>query len=173
MDISAGFSAWALHALFMRVPVVPVTHVVVGVNGSVGSAAALQWAADEAWRRQVGLRVVSAWQQAAQTGLPHAGHPARIAAARVKKALADALSRHDYSHRASGVCVHGNPGEVLLTEAGEASLLALGSSGSDIAQALGPTGRYCLRSGRGPLVFVPTPSWSDQSSGNGIGGAWM
>lgn len=137
----------------------PVTRVVVGVNGSAGSAAALQWAADEAWRRQVGLRVVSAWQDAVQAGLSYAGDPARIGAARAKKALARALNQHDYARRASCVCVPGNPGEILLTAAGKAGLLVLGASGNDIGQSLGPIGRYCLRHGRGPLVFVPAAAF--------------
>lgn len=141
--------------MFMRVPAVPVTSVVVGVDGSAGSAAALRWAADEAWRRQVGLRIVSAWQEVDSAGLSYAGHPARIAASRVEKALARAQSQHDYAHRIACAAIQGNPGEILVSEAGETGLLVLGATGDDIAFAPGPTGRHCLRRGRGPLVFVP------------------
>jgi len=43
----------------------------------------------------------------------------------------------------------------LLNEAGDVGLLVIGAAGADAAQAPGTTGRYCLRRGRGPLVFVP------------------
>lgn len=155
MNTTFYLSPWGLPALFMRVPAVPVTSVVVGVDGSPGSAAALLWAADEAWRRQVGLRIVSAWQEVDSASLSYAGHPARIAASRVEKALTRAQSQHDYRHRVACVIVQGNPGEILVSEAGDTGLLVLGATGDDIALALGSTGRHCLRRGRGPLVFVP------------------
>jgi nucleotide-binding universal stress UspA family protein len=155
MYITTGLSCWGLPALFMRVPIVSVTCVIVGVDGSAGSAAALRWAADEAWRRQVGLRIVSVWQETSRTRLTRTADPARVAASRVKDALGHVLSRHDYSHRITCATAHGGPGEILVSEAGEAGLLVLGAAGNDIAQALGPTGRFCLRRGRGPLVFVP------------------
>ena len=56
--------------MILRPAVSPVTHVVVGVDGSAGSEAALRWAAAEAVRRQTGLRIVSAWQEPARTGRP-------------------------------------------------------------------------------------------------------
>lgn len=155
MSIAYGLSAWGLPALFMRIPAVPVTRVVVGVDGSAGSAAALRWAADEARRRWVGLRIVSAWQKHAGSAWPGAGDPARIAAARVEQALARVLSLRSRPPYIAGSAAQGRPREVLLRAAGETGLLVLGADADDIAQALGSTGRHCLRRGRGPLVFVP------------------
>jgi nucleotide-binding universal stress UspA family protein len=155
MRITFGMSAWALPALFMRVPTVPVTHVVVGVDGSAGSVAAVEWAAGEARRRRAGLRIVSAWQKQAGRALADAGDPARMAAAQVEKAVARVLSLHDSPPYITGAAAQGSPGEVLLSEAGESGLLVLGAYTDNIAQALGSTGRHCLRRGRGPLVFVP------------------
>lgn len=155
MRIASGLSAWGLPALFMRIPAVPVTQVVVGVDGSAGSAAALRWAAGEARRRRARLRIVSAWQKHVGPALPGAGDPARIAAARVEEALTRALSFHGHPSCITGSAAQGSPGEVLLRAAGETGLLVLGAGADDIAQALGSTGQHCLRRGRGPLVFVP------------------
>lgn len=91
--------------MYVRPPAASVARVIAGVDGSAGSATALRWAADEAWRRQAGLRVVSAWQEAAETGLSCAGNPARIAAACVEKALAYVLSRHEYACSVTGTAV--------------------------------------------------------------------
>src|SRR3954453_11155595 len=155
MYITSGLSSWGLPALFMRGATGPVTSGVVGVDGSAGSAAALRWAADEAWRRQVGLRIVSAWQEAGRGCLTCAGDPAREAAARFRDARAHDLVRPDYSHHIACVTAHGRPGEVLVSEAGQAGLLVLGAAPDNVAQVLGPTGRFCLRRGRGPVVLVP------------------
>jgi nucleotide-binding universal stress UspA family protein len=127
--------------------------VVVGVNGSAGSAAALQWAAAEAARRQVALRIVSAWQDD-DPGEPDSAlldHPAQIAAARVHKALHGILRPYDRPRRISCATPQGVPGEVLVDEAEGACLLVLGATG----QLPGPTSLYCLQRARGPLVFVP------------------
>ncbi|MGH7734157.1 MAG: universal stress protein [Gemmatimonadales bacterium] len=61
MDTTSGQPVRARPAMIMRRPVSPVARVVVGVDGSAGSAAALRWAAAEACRRQTALRIVSAW----------------------------------------------------------------------------------------------------------------
>ncbi len=152
MTIGSCLPACDKCAFFMRAPVVPVTRVVIGVNGSARSAAALRWAADEACRQNAALRIVSAWQE---TGRPYADDEARVAAARVQKALTWVLAAQTYPHRIGCATAQGQPGEVLLTEAGEAGLLVLGTAGDDTVEALGPTGRYCLRRGQGPLAFVP------------------
>lgn len=139
----------------MRIPAVPVTQVVVGVDGSAGSAAALRWAVGEAGRRGTRLRIVSAWQKHVGPAWPYAGDPARIAAARVEEALARAQSFRSRPSCIAGSAAQGSPGEVLLRAAGETGLLVLGADADDVAQTLGSTGRHCLRRGRGPLVFVP------------------
>ena len=74
------------------------------------------------------------------------------------------MSQHEYVHHVSCAAIQDDPGEVLLAEAGETGLLALGMCGNDIARALGPVGWYCLRRGRGPLAFVP-PNLASQYSG--------
>lgn len=141
--------------MVLRHPGFPVTRVVVGVNGSAGSVAALHWAAAEACRCKAMLRIVSAWEEPDQPGPSWAVHPAQIAAGRLQKALARVLSRQHYPRRIACAALSGTSGEALLRAAGDADLLVLGATGAAAMQVPGSTGRYCLQHGRGPLVFVP------------------
>lgn len=126
---------------------------VVGVNGSAGSAAALRWAADEACRRHAMLRIVSAWQADPEGAAP--GEAERIAHLRVGKALARVFRRPRFPGQITCATPRGMPGRVLLQEAGLTELLVLGLMPAPSTRGPGPTGRYCLRHRRGPLVFVP------------------
>ncbi len=142
--------------MVMRRAVSPVTKVVVGVDGSASAAAAVRWAAAEACRREVVLRIVSAWDELDQADPPHAGDPARIAGARVQKALARVLARPRCPYRIACATPRGNPGPSLLNEADEAGLLVLGVTRVNPGLP-GRVNWYCLRRGHGPLVFVPAP----------------
>lgn len=155
MHITPGQVAPELPAMIMRHAVSPVARIVVGVNGSAGSAAALRWAAAEACRRQALLRIVSAWEEPDQPGSADTDESAQIAAARVQKALTRVLLQQYYPRRIACAAPMGIPGQALLDEASDASLLVLGAAGVSAARAPGRTGRYCLRRGTGPLVFVP------------------
>ncbi|MGH3149300.1 MAG: universal stress protein [Streptosporangiaceae bacterium] len=141
--------------IIARGPASPVVRVVIGVDGSAGAAAALQWAVAEAYRREVTLCIISAWEEPNHAGRSLAADPARIAAARVQKALARVLGRPHYPRRIACLTPKGRPGRVLLNEVGEAGLLVLGLTAIDAASVPGRVNRYCLRRGRGPLVFVP------------------
>ena len=140
--------------MFIRCPVSPVTRLIVGVDGSAGSAAAVRWAAAEACRREVVLRIVSAWEGFDEPAscIPH---PAQIAAARVQKALAHVLDQQVYPRHVACVTVRGAPGEALLNDIDATDLLVLGACGVGVAGTPGPVGQYCLQRWRGPLVFVP------------------
>lgn len=147
--------------MFMRRPISAITRVVVGVDGSSGAAAAVCWAAAEACQHQAMLRIVSAWDELDQAGPAHDGDPAGIAAARVQKALVRVLGRSHYPRRIACVTPRGRPGPALLAEAGGAGLLVLGVARVSPVLLAGRVNRYCLRSGHGPLVFVPAPPSDD------------
>jgi nucleotide-binding universal stress UspA family protein len=155
MTIMPGQSAPEMSAIFVRYPASPVTRIVVGVDGSADSAAALWWAAAEACRGQAVLRIVSAWEESGQSAFYPSGHPAQVAARRVQKALTQVLGQPHYPRHIACATPEGTPGETLLREAGDTGLLVLGMKGASAAQAPGPTCRYCLQHGGGPLVFVP------------------
>lgn len=141
--------------LVLRSPACPVTRVVVGVDGSPGSVAALYWAAAEAVSWQAGLRIISAWEEPARPLPALACHPAQAAARLVQTALARILSQQHYPPRIACAAVRGTPGESLLTQARDTGLLVLGTTWAGSARTPGETGRYCLRHGSGPLVLVP------------------
>lgn len=140
--------------MLLRHPVAPVTRVVVGVDGSAGSAAALLWAAAEALRCQAGLRIVSAWQEPAQPEDTHADHPARTAARLVERALARVLSQQHYPRRIACAALRGTPAQALLSQARDTGLVVLGSPGTRTTRLPGPVSEYCLLHGRGPLALV-------------------
>lgn len=155
IDIAPGEPARQPREMIMRCPTSPVTRVVVGVDGSAAAAAAVQWAAAEACRRQATLHIVSAWCQRDEASTRLAGDPAVIAATWVQRALTRVLRRDHYPWRIACAALRGAPGETLLNTVGEAGLLVLGVTGASAGLLPGRVNRYCLRHGRGPLVFVP------------------
>lgn len=161
MNVTAGPSARELSGASPRYVEsprsrAPVRRVVVGVDGSAGSAAALRWAAAEACRRQATLRIVCAWEEPdpSQPNSARAGDPAQTAAARVHNALTRVLRQQRRPCRVACATPNGHPGKVLLDAAEDADLLVLGTTGISTEQAPGPTGLFCLRHAQGPLVFV-------------------
>lgn len=132
--------------------------VVVGVDGTADSVAALLWAAPEARRRDALLQIVSAWDDGDPA--PHdCGCPgsARIAARRLDRALRHVLREKLRPERIACHPVRGDPGKVLLDKARGADLLVLGMTADSDAQVPGATGLYCLRHAHVPVVFIAGP----------------
>ncbi|MFF4828934.1 universal stress protein [Streptomyces sp. NPDC001312] len=117
--------------------------VVAGLDGSRESLAAAHWAAREALRRGLPLRLVHAWE-----GLPEtAGRPdlpeVRVPQSRARRMLRDTVAQLTESYPRldlSGEQVHRQPGPALLDEAEDAELLVIGSQG------LGAVGGFVLGS---------------------------
>jgi len=138
--------------------------IVVGVDGSEPSMAALRWAAEQAAVLHMGIVAVHAWEPAVNGHAPYAPVPAgptpaqereraaQILAATVREALGprtgDAVLR---------IVVEGPPARVLLQHAHGALLLALGrkAHGNFGLPSVGPVGRECLRHATVPVVTVP------------------
>jgi nucleotide-binding universal stress UspA family protein len=171
LSYAPGQPGWEQPVTLLRSPVAPVTRVVVGVDGSAASAAALLWAAAEALRCQAGLRIVSAWEEPAWPGGARASHPAQDAARLVDKALARVLSQQHYPRRIACAALRGTPGQAMLDQAGDTGLLVLGTARTRAARPPGPVSEYCLLHGRGPLVLVPAPPGEDPAAGP-PGPAW-
>ncbi|WP_439680862.1 universal stress protein [Embleya sp. MST-111070] len=133
--------------------------IVVGLDGSYGSAVALRWAAREAAELGVVLDVVAAWTDAdpERPTLDHPDAPLSVARERLERALADLVRVPIPPERIVATPLHGSAGEVLVARARDARLLVLGTSGIECPTIPGPTGLYCLRHSATPVLFVPTP----------------
>ncbi|KPI19037.1 UspA domain-containing protein [Actinobacteria bacterium OK074] len=140
--------------------------IVVGVDGSEASMAALRWAADEARARHTEVVVVHAWEQAAFGYAPYAPAAARPTAAEQRERAAEVLAtavREALGPRIGavvrGVVVEGPPVRVLLRQSRGALLLALGrrAHGGFGLPSVGAVSRECLRYATVPVVTVPAP----------------
>ena len=138
--------------------------IVVGVDGSAASMAALRWAAEQATVLHTALVAVHAWEPATSGHAPYASVPsgptvdqereqaAQVLAATVREALG---SRIDGAVRR--VVVEGPPARMLLQQARGALLLALGrkANGNFGFPSVGAVGRECVRHATVPVVTVP------------------
>ncbi|MGH3192019.1 MAG: universal stress protein [Streptosporangiaceae bacterium] len=137
--------------------------IVVGVDGSPASVAALAWAAREARLLRAELHAVYAWEDAKRFRAPYASHcclPSReesraaavsLLAASVRAAFGQAPPTWLRTDVAEG-----RPERVLLDRAAGTELLVLGSTGraGDLPHAAGPVHRACLRAAPCPVAIV-------------------
>ncbi|WP_175647745.1 universal stress protein [Streptomyces cyaneochromogenes] len=140
--------------------------IVVGVDGSEASVAALRWAAEQA--RVLGTPVVAvhAWETGTAGFAPYAPTSARPTIAEQRERAAEVLAsavRQAFGPRVGpglrAVVTEGPPAQVLLRYARGALLLALGrrAHGQWELPAVGTVGRECLRHATVPVVTVPAP----------------
>lgn len=141
-----------------------VRRIVVGVDGSAGSVAALRWACREASLRAAQVVAVlaleSACHQVASYAVPaprQSGGSWGAARDVLRRSVSEALSLFP------GISVRteiaeGLAARVLLDQAANADMLVLGrnSDGPDPYRAAGPVIRVCLRAARCPVVIVGT-----------------
>jgi nucleotide-binding universal stress UspA family protein len=141
-----------------------VRRIVVGVDGSTESVAALRWACREASLRAAEVLAVLAMESACHQVASYAVPVPRSSggswgAARdvLSRSVSEALSLFP------GVSVHteiaeGLAARVLLDQAADADMLVLGrnSNGPDPYRAAGPVIRVCLRAARCPVVIIGT-----------------
>jgi nucleotide-binding universal stress UspA family protein len=138
--------------------------VVVGVDGSADSTAALSWALAFAGEHGSALRLVHAWNPTAEPGV---GTAAEEAAARTERLL-HALGGMPANVEA--MILPGRPGEVLVESSRDALLLVVGASGGDHraedehSGPVGATARHVSRNAGCPVTVIgqgrPTPARS-------------
>jgi nucleotide-binding universal stress UspA family protein len=137
--------------------------IVVGVDGSPGSDAAVRWAAARAPAFGAGLVLVHCWSPP-MTGPEGSLGPDELAAfERDFAAVLDtAVGRVRTEHadlELEPVLTRGDPATVLTELAAGAELLVLGSRGvsGHTGLALGSVSRRCTERATCPVVVVPTP----------------
>lgn len=137
--------------------------VVVGVDGSPGSLAALRFAVEEARARGALLRAVLAWSIPIGGDLPGALVPDLVAdfQREAEQELADVLASVDTSRvEIEPVTVEGPAARSLLRASEDAALLVVGSRGRGGFKGLllGSVSGHCVRHARCPVVVVREPS---------------
>lgn len=150
---------------------VPTARIVVGVDGSPASLAALRWATTEAVLRDVTVTAVHAWHYPyvgdiagmawyvpIQQGLEEEAH------AVVERAITAAAPPTEQA-RIDKVVVQGGAGTALVDAAKGAELLVVGSRGRGgfAGLMLGSVSQQCLHNAPCPIVIIPR-SWSGEAA---------
>ena len=131
-------------------------NVVVGVDGSSASAAAVRWAENYAHSTGASVRLVIAWHWPVSYGAPIAydGFDPEADARKIVEAAAADLQLP--TRQVSVHVVQGVAGDVLVHAAERADLLVVGSRGhGSLAAALvGSTSSYCVHHAPCSVVIV-------------------
>jgi nucleotide-binding universal stress UspA family protein len=138
--------------------------VVVGVDGSDNSIAALRWAGKYAASTDSRVRAVTAWQFPAfadTSGMATYPSPAVLiegAEAIVVEAIAE--SKIDVDVEVVHEVVEGHPARVLLDRSADASLLVVGRRGHGgvVGFFTGSVATACANHSEVPVVIVPASS---------------
>jgi nucleotide-binding universal stress UspA family protein len=148
--------------------------IVVGVNGSPGSEAALAWALQEACRRRVRVRAILAWAdhgrpvdvdlRAASPRLADLAVAARevlrelVAAGRADADAGNPSNRSRFWVPVDEHAVYSTASHALLQESLDAGLLVIGAQRQVKSRnpVPGPVGEACAHEAPIPLVIVPT-----------------
>jgi len=138
--------------------------IVVGVDGTAGSDAALDFALAEGLSRGCTVEVVTGWLWTPSSdalGRTTTLAEGRAEVSRTQDAqLAAALSRSGATPTLSQVVVHDYPGRVLVARADHAAMLVVsgGSQGPASRKSVGSVAEYCVRHSVAPVVVVPDPA---------------
>lgn len=142
--------------------------VVVGVDGSAHSLAALRWAQCSDSTKRARLRVVCVWTPLPWHGVPHSlrreletvqPRSATAAARVLRRALRD---RDPDGLRVDSMVLEGSPGAELARASADADLLVIGVGSPTCPRgpgqpAVGPTADYVTRMAPCPAILVKHP----------------
>jgi nucleotide-binding universal stress UspA family protein len=139
------------------------TKIVVGVDGSPSSRAALRWAVRQAVLTDGMVDAVTAWHVPvspygytwAPISMDEADHLEEDARKALDAAISEEVDPAD-RHRVTAQIINGHPANVLLKAAAGADLLVVGSRGHGaFADALlGSVGQYCMHHAHCPVLIV-------------------
>lgn len=137
--------------------------IVVGVDGSASSRAALRWAVRQARLTGGTVQAVIAWQVPmvlASTGwapiyMEEEGDFAADAKKRIEAVIGEEVEPAD-SHLVRSLAVNGHPAQVLLDAAVGADLLVVGSRGHGgfAGALLGSVGMHCVHHAHCPVLIM-------------------
>lgn len=146
--------------------------IVVGIDGSAASKAALAWAVDEARRRSASVTAVHAWQFPAIGFAGYGGTMVPLVTMEDIEKLAHDSARDtiaevvgtDVSVPVLTSILHGHPATVLVEAAKDADLLVVGSEGHGAfaGMLLGSVSTHVVHHAPCPVVVV-RPDWKRDS----------
>ncbi|MCW2776612.1 MAG: universal stress protein [Frankiales bacterium] len=152
-------------------PVPAPQRIVVGVDGSAGSDAALAWALRQAWAHGGSVTAVGSWQTPAMNGMAGYASYVDMSSYDLGGPTQEVLDKAVAAASADlplGVTVpvttrvvSGYPARELLKAAADAELLVVGSRGHGelSGMLLGSVGLHCVTHATCPVVVVhPTPA---------------
>jgi nucleotide-binding universal stress UspA family protein len=143
--------------------------IVVGVDGSPGSKAALAFALDEGLARGATVEVVTTWLMGpalSDIATATTTEEEHLKAQQVQQeALDEVLTRFPERPTISQVVLQHYGGHALVEGSHDAALLVVGSGrkGTLARALLGSVSEYCVRHSRVPVVVVPDPARVDAS----------
>lgn len=138
--------------------------IVVGLNETGASRAALRFALHEAARRGSAVAVVTAWTWRTAGDLAASDDPrewARAHAQSVQDAVvADVLGAFEGPSTMTRQIIEGDPAQVLLRLSRKADYLVVGTGrrGRLRRMPLGSVSEHCVRHARCPVLVVPPPA---------------
>ncbi len=136
----------------------PASVIVVGVDGSEGSADALRWAAGQAQLTGASLRAIASWRWPSYvTRVPPGADPAGDTERTLRESVEPIRAEYPDLEISEHV-VQGPAGPSLLTHSENAALLVVGARGRAAfpGMLLGSVAEYCVRNGPCPVVVVRT-----------------
>jgi nucleotide-binding universal stress UspA family protein len=133
------------------------TKIVVGVDGSPSSVAALEWATQQAELTGAELEVVTAWEWPMMYGEPFALPVDFDPVAQARGTLDDALSTARAAHpkvEFRAIVVEGRPAPALVEASRGADLLVVGSRGHGefAGMLLGSVSEHCTSNAYCPVL---------------------
>ena len=132
--------------------------IVVGVDGSAPSKAALAWAVSQAKLTGAVAEVVTAWEFPATYGYPMTAFEVSwedLARQVAREAIAEVAAK---TEPVQIICqiLEGSAAQVLVKESAGADLLVVGSRGHGgfVEALLGSTGQHCVHHATCPVVVI-------------------
>jgi len=141
--------------------------IVVGVDGSPSSMAALRWAILQAELTGCAVDAVTAWRLPSRYGFAAIADRAADFEGDARKILTDALnevSSVEPDVVIRSCVVEGHPAEVLVRAARGADMLVVGSQGHGgfTAALLGSVSQYCVHHAPCPVLVIRGTGWDEQ-----------
>jgi nucleotide-binding universal stress UspA family protein len=141
--------------------------IVVGVDTSPCSKAALSWAMTQARETGAVVEAVTAWQDSAMygSGIGYAYMPStsregsvpKAAQRALEEAIAEVSAQMEHPVKVLTRVVQGHPAEMLLTASAGAEMLVVGTRGHGTlaGMLLGSVSQHCVQHAPCPVVIVP------------------